>query len=335
MLMKKPIIAITMGDPSGIGPEVVLKALEEPEVYKFCAPVVIGSREVLERSVAFSTLVFKVRLLEDVTQAVGRKGTLDLVDLNNVDLSRLQIGTVNADAGQAALEYIARGLELVLGGKVQALTTAPVSKEAIERAGHPFPGHTEFLAQGSKTKDYCMMMVGDRLRVSLATTHVPLSQVPSLLKTKDLLRKLELTHEALGRLGLKKRRIGMASLNPHGGEAGLFGKEEEEILRPAVTMAQEKGLWVEGPFPADTLFFKAYHGHYEAVLAMYHDQGLVPLKMVAFYRSVNITLGLPFVRTSVGHGTAFDITGKGVASATSLIEALKVASQLARAKHED
>ena len=286
----KPIVAITSGDPAGIGPEIAQRAAEDPRVIAACEPRIY-------------------RPAGDV---------------------RFAPGVLSAEAGRAAYETICSAVRDALDGRVSAIATAPINKLAFSRAGLPWKGHTDLLAHLTHASRAAMMFWSEPLRVVLATVHVPLSAVPALL-TRDLLRDIvDLTARELPRFGIARPRLALAGLNPHAGEDGLLGAEDEAVLRPAVRDAQERGIDIEGPFPGDTIFGRAARGEFDAVIACYHDQGLIPIKLVAFGRAVNVTLGLPIVRTSVDHGTAFDIAGKGVADPSSMIEAVLLAARLSK-----
>jgi 4-hydroxythreonine-4-phosphate dehydrogenase len=242
----------------------------------------------------------------------------------------LKIGQVSKQAGRASVEYIEKAIRLAMDGKIDAIATAPINKEAIHKAGYKFQGHTEILATRTKTKDYAMLFVSDTLWIMLVTTHLPLKDVSKNLDKKKILKTIKLAHETLLKLREKKPRIGVAGLNPHAGEAGIFGDEEIKIIKPAVDEARKLGINVTGPVSPDAIFYLANIGMFDIVVAMYHDQGLIPLKLLSFNRSVNVTVGLPIIRTSVDHGTGFDIAGKGWAKPQSLIEAIKVAAHFAR-----
>lgn len=300
----KPIIGITMGDPAGIGPEVIGKVLLNKDINKICTPIVIGDKRYFKRR-------------------------LNVLDLENADPLKIQTGKVSALAGKAAIDYIDTAVQLVKAGDIQAIVTAPINKESVGLAGLKFPGHTEYLAHLAKTKKFAMMLAGGSLRVALVTTHLALKDVPRNLTRENIEDVISLTYVSLQRwFGKKKPKIAVCSLNPHGGEGGLFGDEEQRFIKPAIEESKKKGGQVEGPFAADTLFVKANQGLYDAVVVMYHDQGLIPLKMASFGKAVNITLGLPFVRTSVDHGTAFDIVGKGIADTGSMEAAIRMAVEM-------
>ena len=289
----RPTIAVTAGDPAGIGPEIVVKAVHDPRVVEVCRPVIYGPHTAAE-------------------------------------LDEFQAGVVSAAAGRAAYEAIDRAVTDARAGRVDAIATAPINKEAFAEAGLPWRGHTDLLAHLCGVQDAAMMFWSERLRVVLATVHIPLRDVPGKLTTELLMRTIHLTAASMPMFGIEDARIGVAGLNPHAGENGLLGSEDGDVIVPAVTRARADGLDVRGPIPADTLFVRAVRGEFDVVIAAYHDQGLVPVKLVAFGRAVNVTLGLPIVRTSVDHGTAFDIARKGTADEGSLVEAILLAARLAR-----
>lgn len=325
----KPILAITMGDPAGVGPEIVVKALGSRRLWRACRPVVIGRRPALEAAARS----LKSRIAFD---PVGTRlpaaipGHCPFVETGPERDPLPPLGRPSAAGGRAALEAVTEAICLALDGRAAGVVTAPISKEAIHAAGCPFPGHTELLAAFTGSRRYAMMLVGGPLRVSLATIHEPLARVPSLITGRLVREIIQLTWEAVRDLGLPRPRVAVCGLNPHAGEAGLMGREERRVIAPAVRAMAARGIPVSGPHPADTVFFRAARGEFAAVVAMYHDQGLGPLKTLAFDTGVNVTLGLPIVRTSVDHGTAFDIAGRGVASPESLLAAVELAATLAR-----
>ena len=328
MASQRPLLAITMGDPAGVGPEVIAKALEHPEVWQVCRPVVVGDAAWMEEARRLVGARRPVQALRSVAEAgLGEK--LGVLDLANVDASRLARGQVSGEAGQAAYEFIQRAVHLALEGAVAGVVTAPVNKEALHAAGLAYAGHTEILASLSGAKGVAMMLVAGRLRVSHVSTHVSLKQATERVTVERILQVVRLTHQALLRLEPGTPRIAVAGLNPHAGEGGLFGEEEQQVIEPAVKAAQAAGMDVRGPFPPDSVFLRASQGEFSAVIAMYHDQGHIPVKLLGFYEGVNVTLGLPIVRTSVDHGTAFDIVGTGRADERSLLAALRLATQLA------
>ncbi|MEV5612523.1 4-hydroxythreonine-4-phosphate dehydrogenase PdxA [Streptomyces sp. NPDC052225] len=306
----KPL-ALTMGDPAGIGPEIVVKACADPA--RTVPVVVIGDPAALARAAATTG----VRLPEDV----------DVIPETCLE-PPLPWGELDARAGAASYAYIRRGVELALAGEVRALVTAPVNKEALRLAGIGHPGHTEILAELSGTTDYAMMMANDELRVVLVTVHQSLRSALDAITTERVLDVVRLTHRTLCRTGTAAPRVAVAGLNPHAGENGLFGREDLDVIAPAVRAARAEGIDASGPWPADTVFMRARAGEFDAVVAQYHDQGLIPVKYLGLERGVNITVGLPFVRTSVDHGTAFDLAGRGVADHTSLLTALRHADAL-------
>jgi len=325
--LKRPLLAVTMGDPAGIGAEVTLKALHILRRESFL-PLLIGDFGHLSacaRRFKVPLPLVRSQGPEGARRVGPRVGVLDLGGAKN-----MKWGRVSAPCGAAAVSYVKKGAWLALEGKVDALVTAPIQKEAIHKAGCPFPGHTELLAHLSGSRSFAMMMVGGPFRIVLQSIHVSLKDSLKSVR-RDLVReRLGLTHRALARwFGIPRPRIAVAGVNPHAGEGGAFGQEEIAVLLPEIRRATRKGWRVSGPHPPDTLFHRAAKGAYDAVLCMYHDQGLIPLKLLAFEEGVNLTLGLPFVRTSPDHGTAFDIAGKGRADASSMVAALRLAARLA------
>jgi len=327
-----PPITITMGDPAGIGPEVILKALLQDDVYQVCRPIVLGDINVLRMvSKKLGSLSFHV--IEVPSEVTGSPGLVDIISISNLKRDSFIPGQPTVNGGKAMVDYIVKSVNLIKDGQVSAMVTCPISKELMHKAGYRFDGHTELLAKLTNTKDYVMMMTSERLRVSLATIHCALKEVPQRLNKDLILKTIRLTYRALEEdFAIKRPHVAVAGLNPHAGEAGLFGLEDKEIIRPAVEEAKNDGLLVDGPFPADTIFYHAINGKFDAVVAMYHDQGLIPVKLLHFSDSVNITLGLPIIRTSVDHGTAYDIAGKGVADPSSLIAAIRMAAKIAQAR---
>ncbi len=327
-----PIIAITMGDPSGIGPEIIVKALHSPDIAAICRPLVIGDRRALERAIAIcaSPLTITERGDLDELGAVP-SGTIPLLALSHLAEEDISFGNPSPAAGDAVFRYICHGARLCLDGRVAAMATAPISKEAMHRAGHDYPGHTELLAELCGSDDFVMMLAGDILRVSLVTIHEALANVPPLVTFEQVLKTIRITAEGVSRLtGIATPRLAVLALNPHCGEAGKFGHEETDIIAPAIAEARRRGINAEGPLSADTLFHFARQGAYDGVVAMYHDQGLIPLKLLHFDDAVNVTLGLPIIRTSVDHGTAYNLAGTGTASAASLLAAIRMATALSK-----
>ncbi|MEW6542940.1 MAG: 4-hydroxythreonine-4-phosphate dehydrogenase PdxA [Nitrospirota bacterium] len=328
-----PILGLTMGDPAGIGPEVVAKTLARPEVWRVCRPLVIGSRPVMERTVRQLHLPLRIVGVAGHDRLLGRRNELALLDPLDRPLGRFKVGAVSRTAGAASVAFVVKAVRLAEAGCIDAIVTGPINKEAINLAGHDYPGHTELLADLTGSKEVGMMILGGPLKIMFVTTHVAIRELPDALTPARVARAIRLADRAVREyFGIARPRIGVAALNPHAGEAGLFGKEERRVILPAARRARTSGIRASDPLPADTLFGKAVRGGYDAVVAMYHDQGLIPLKLLAFGTCVNLTVGLPIIRTSVDHGTAFDIAGKGVADPGSLIEAIKLAARLARVK---
>ncbi|MDD5382928.1 MAG: 4-hydroxythreonine-4-phosphate dehydrogenase PdxA [Candidatus Margulisbacteria bacterium] len=322
-----------MGDPAGIGPEICAKALTTPEVQVFANCLIIGDSRAMREGLKVAKIPgIEINPVKKVSEAKFTRGTIDVLDLKNVEVARLKVGQLSKAAGKAAVEYIEKAIQLAMDGKIDAIATAPINKEAIHKAGYKFQGHTEILATRTKTKNYAMMFVSDKLWVMLVTTHLPIRDVSKNLDKAKILRTIKLAHETLFKLRGKKPKIGVAGLNPHAGEAGIFGDEEIKIIGPAVNEAKKLGINVKGPISPDAIFYLANIGMFDIVIAMYHDQGLIPLKLLSFNKSVNVTVGLPIIRTSVDHGTGFDIAGKGWANPLSLIEAIKVTAHFARIK---
>jgi 4-phospho-D-threonate 3-dehydrogenase / 4-phospho-D-erythronate 3-dehydrogenase len=328
----KPIIAITMGDPCGIGPEIIIKALHAPEVATICVPLVIGDRSALERAISVCGSAQHVR---EITAAEDARAvpvsSIPLLALSHLVETDMAYGAPSVAAGDAVYRYICHAARLCLDGRVAAMATAPISKEAMHRAGHDYPGHTELLAELCGTDDFVMMLAGDLLRVSLVTIHEALADVPRLVTFEKVLNTIRITAEGVTRLtGKVSPKLAVLALNPHCGEGGKFGFQETEIIEPAIRAARQEGIDAAGPLSADTLFHFARQGGYDGVVAMYHDQGLIPLKMLHFDDGVNITLGLPIVRTSVDHGTAYNLAGTGTASENSLLAAIRMAARMVR-----
>jgi 4-hydroxythreonine-4-phosphate dehydrogenase len=324
-MLKK--IAVTMGDPAGVGPEVILKALSRSEeIRDVCRPIIIGDRVVMEEAVRLLDLSVKIKLIQTPGEAGLVPGALDMIDL--AELREFKKKIPSAEGGRACAIYIRKAVELALNKQVDAVVTAPISKEALKMAGMKWPGHTEMLAEITGTKDYAMMLVGGPLRVILVTIHTAIRNVPDMISRDSVLKTLRLARKACDMLGVKDPRIAVAGLNPHAGEAGIFGDEEIREIVPAIEEAGREGIQATGPFPPDTIFHKAYKGEVDIVVCMYHDQGLIPLKMIAFDKGVNVTVGLPIIRTSPDHGTAYDIAWSGKADPSSMLEALKLASEM-------
>ena len=372
----KPKIGLTMGDAAGIGPEIVVKALTHKSVYSLCQPIVIGSSSILQDAcLRFTTPnrpPLNLNIIKKPMQAIAKHGTIDVLDVSSISPQDISVGTIDARAGVAAVKAIETGTHLTMHGELDAITTAPICKAAIHRAGISYPGHTEMLASFTSTPHVVMMLCtpealdsnqqsaassqkdtvacvssladsrqpsqhADGSReprtipaVSFVTNHVALADVPKHLSVERIVEVIRITQQALIRCGISEPRLVVAGLNPHSGEDGAFGKEEEYLIRPAIAQAQARFGTIDGPLPADALFVKASQGEWDAVIVMYHDQGNIPIKLLGFGELVNVTLGLPIIRTSVDHGTAFDIAGKGIANEMSLVGALSCAARLAR-----
>lgn len=336
--MHRPRIALTLGDPAGIGPEIVAAAWARPEVHAWSRPVAVGPPHMLRRAVTLRGTGARVVEVEAPEQADPSPSVIPCVACGPEDVDQVPAGTIDGRAGQAAYEAVVLAAELALQRRIDAVVTAPLHKEALHRAGHPYPGHTELLAQLCGTPRFAMMLYlgpGEPLRspaglaVVHVTLHTALRQAIAALTEDEVLVKCRLAHQFMASLLGQAPRIGVCALNPHAGEGGLFGDEESRIIAPAVRRGQSEGLRLQGPLPTDTLMVRARDGEFDAVVAMYHDQGHIALKLLGMYRAVNVTLGLPILRTSVAHGTAFDRAWQGSADERSMVEAIRVAARLA------
>jgi len=341
--MDRPILGITMGDPASIGPEIAAKALAEASVNAKSRSFVIGDKSVMADALKITKLPLQLHVISTLADARFAQGTLDILDLHNVDMAKLEYGKVSAMCGKASVEYIERGIAMALANEIDAVVTGPIHKESINQAGCPYPGHTEIFGNLTHTKDYAMMLIGEDLRVVHVSTHVSLKQAIERTKKPRVLTVIRLADRALKALGIAKPRISVAGLNPHAGEHGLFGDEEIKEIIPAIEAARAEGITVDGPIAPDTVFGRARGGLYDIVVCMYHDQGHVPLKTLGFtfdkatqkwtsVSGVNVTLGLPIIRTSVDHGTAFGKAGKGTAAHQSMLDAIEVAVKLAQGR---
>jgi 4-hydroxythreonine-4-phosphate dehydrogenase len=339
--MSLPRLAITMGDPAGIGPEVTARALADPQVHEAARPVVVGDARVMAAAARLAGLDLPVRAVARAGDATGGAAVIDVLDLANADPAAFAVGRVSAVCGRAAYEYIERAVRLAQAGEVDGIVTGPINKAALAAAGVRHSGHTEILAELTGTKSYAMLLMGTELRVIHVTTHVALRRVPELVTRERVLRTIRLGHEAMRQLGIGAPRLAVCGLNPHAGEAGLFGDEEQVAIAPAIAEARAAGIDATGPWPADTIMSRARGGEFDCVVAMYHDQGHTPVKTLGFrydeakkawtgMSGVNVTVGLPVLRVSVDHGTAFDRAGQGTANPESMIEAILVASEMAR-----
>ena len=337
----RKIIGITMGDPASIGPEITVKALADQSIYEACRPIVVGDACVLEAALKIAGHEeMKVRAVKDVRDAVFTHGTIDVLDMGLVSMDELVRGQVSAMCGDAAFRYVEKVIELAMDGQVDATVTNAFNKEAVNLAGHHYSGHTEIYADLTGTKNYTMMLAHENMRVVHVSTHVSLREACDRVKKDRVLEVISIADKACRDMGIAKPRIGVAGLNPHCGEGGLFGREEIDEITPAIEAARTAGINAQGPIPPDTIFSKAIGGWYDIVVAMYHDQGHIPLKVVGFVydrekqswsavEGVNITLGLPIIRTSVDHGTAFDQAGTGKANELSLKNAIEYAVRFA------
>jgi 4-phospho-D-threonate 3-dehydrogenase / 4-phospho-D-erythronate 3-dehydrogenase len=327
--MARTIVGITMGDPAGVGPEIVMKALAVSEVHALCRPVVVGGADRLRLAGRLVRSKLEVRVVEAPTGQGAPAGIVECVDVGLAP-DDLPWGRVSAAAGEAAYRYVERAVRLALDGAIEAICTAPLNKEALRAAGHAYPGHTELLAALSGAREVSMMLTAPTLRVIHVTTHLGLLDAIQRIDPGLVERTILRGNDALVRAGIAHPRVGVCAINPHAGEHGLFGRGEEETkIAPGIEAARRRGVAAEGPLPADTAFFRAGRGDFDLVVAMYHDQGHGPIKVLGIEAGVNITVGLPFVRTSVDHGTAFDIAGTGTADERSLVEAIRQAVALA------
>jgi len=324
-----PIIALTMGDPAGIGPEVIVKAFQDDTLHLQSRAIVVGDARLLQATAKKYAPEILVHTVNRPDQGWYQTCTIDVIDLNNVP-ENISVGKPSSQAGQASYEAIKTAVDLALADEVSAITTAPINKKSLHLAGHSFPGHTELLAHLTNSKQAALMMAGNSLRVVLATTHVPLEQVKPLITEERVLNTIRLTHKWLTRHVTDVPSIAVTGLNPHCGDGGIFGQEETDHILPALKIVQKEGIQASGPFSADALFGRPDSQKYDAVVCMYHDQGMIPVKMDSAGQGVNITLGLPILRTSVDHGTAFDIAGRDKACAENLKMALRTAARLSQ-----
>jgi 4-hydroxythreonine-4-phosphate dehydrogenase len=330
---QRPLVAITMGDPAGIGPEIVLKALAHDDVYQRCRPLVIGDRRILERAAAWLGQTPAFEIVAAPADSDYESTRVVLLDVENAPPERVPVGEESATAGGAAVEYVFRACDLAMAGEVDAVVTAPLNKAAMNLAGYHFAGHTELLTERTGAERVSMLLIGPQLRIVHVSTHVGLEEAIQRVTPERVEAVIQLAHDACRALGIARPRIAVAGLNPHASEGGLFGDEEARRIAPAIRAARARGLDVSDPQPPDTVFLRATQGAYDIVVAQYHDQGHIPMKLLAFDSGVNVSFGLPIVRTSVDHGTAFDIAGKGIASEASLLAAIDVAVQMVRARN--
>jgi len=330
----RPLLAITMGDPAGAGPEIVVKSLALPEIHQLCRGLVIGDAAAMKAASDIVGIPMRINAVEGPDGMQDDPEVLNVLDQKTVDLDKLVRGRVDAAAGRAAYLAIEKGTLLTIAGETEAIVTAPLNKDALNQAGYHFPGHTQILAHLCGASDAVMMLTADELRIVHVSTHVSLREACDRVTKERVLEVMQLGAEAARKMGVENPRIVVPGLNPHSGEGGLFGDEEEKHIIPAIEAAIEMGLNVRGPLPPDTAFLRAYRGEFDLVVAMYHDQGHIPIKMVGFEKGVNVTLGLPIIRTSVDHGTVFGKAGKGTANPISMVEAIKLAAVMCRTAHE-
>jgi 4-hydroxythreonine-4-phosphate dehydrogenase len=328
-LAERPLLGITMGDACGVGPEVILKALAHREVYEICRPVVIGLADFLLRDMAIAGVDLDIQVVEEPESGQFVCGVVDVWQPIAVDVLQVQLAKVCPEAGRAAAEWVMAGIDLALANRIDGIVTAPLNKEAMNKAGYDYAGHTELLAERTGSPIAHLMLASERMNVSHVTGHIPLAEVTKRLNTELIYNTIVLTREALIGMGRENPKLAICGVNPHAGENGLFGLEDAKMILPAVERAQKNGWLVDGPLPGDTVFFKVYDGRYDGAVAMYHDQGHAPAKLVAFDDAVNVTLGLPIVRASVDHGTAFDIAGQGIAKVVNMLQTIRVGAQLA------
>lgn len=326
----KPILGITIGDVAGIGPEIVAKACLEPEIYHLCRPVLIGDAKIFQDGKRFPIKSFTLKNITKPNEAIFEFGRINIINVDDIIVDQLKIGQVQKMCGKASVDYIQEAVKLALRGEIDGIVTAPISKEAMHLAGFKYNGHTELLAELTQTEKYAMLLMGGTLKVILVTRHVSLKDVYKCITIEKIIEAIELGHQGLKYFGVDSPKIVVCGLNPHVGEGGILGNEEKDIIIPAVNQARKKAYHVEGPMSCDSAFYFAAGGRYDLAIAMYHDQGMIPIKLLAYKRGVNMTIGLPFVRTSPCHGTAFDLAGKWVADSGSMLEAIKIAAKACR-----
>jgi 4-hydroxythreonine-4-phosphate dehydrogenase len=331
----RPVLAITMGDPAGIGPEIVLKALAHADVFERCRPIVIGDRRILERAAHWLGPPPQFDVVADPKMGSYESGRVTLLDLENAPPDQIPVGEESASAGAAAVEYVFRACDLAMAGEVDAVVTAPLNKAAMHLAGYEYAGHTELLTERTGAERVSMLLIGPNLRIVHVSTHVALEEAIARVTPQRVEDVIQIAHNACRALGVARPRIAVAGLNPHASEGGIFGDEEAERIEPAIQATRARGLDVSDPQPPDTVFLRATKGAYDIVVAQYHDQGHIPMKLLAFDSGVNVSYGLPIIRTSVDHGTAFDIAGKGIAVESSMLAAIDVALQMTLARGVD
>ena len=326
----KPLLVITMGDAAGSGPEIITKTLADREVRRICRPVVVGDAATMKAALEITRVPGKVKAIKKLSEASFKDGVIEVIDLQNIQLDKLIRGRVDPMTGKAAYEYIKLATEMTLAGECDAIVTSAINKEALNKAGYHYDGHTQLLAELCGVSSVAMILVSGKLRVSHVSTHVSLLKAIERVRPERILTVLKLTDEAVRQMGIAEPRLAVAGLNPHSGEGGLFGDEEIKYITPTIEEARRQGMNVTGPLPPDSVFLRTSEGQFDAAVAMYHDQGHIAVKMLGITHGVNVTLGLPIIRTSVDHGTNFGKAGKGTADPTSLIEAIKLAAVMCR-----
>lgn len=327
--MSKAIIAVPMGDPAGIGPEITVKSFLNNEVLEAANSIVVGDKKIIDKALEITGTDLKVNVIKDVDEADFSSNAINLIDLNNIDTETFTFGEVQEQCGKAAFEYIEYAIKLAMDGKVDALATTPINKESLKAAEVPFIGHTEMLEELTNSHDPLTMFQVKSLRIFFLTRHLSVKEAIDQMTAERVHDYIKRSYDALIKLGVKEPKLAVAGLNPHSGEGGLFGNEEIDEITPGIKRAQEDGYEVAGPVPADSVFFQALNGRYDAVISLYHDQGHIAAKMTDFHKTISITNGLPFLRSSVDHGTAFDIAGKNIASSESMEECIKLAGEYA------
>lgn len=334
-MMKRPILGITMGDAAGVGPEIIVKALNNVDIYKIAKPLVFGDAKIINRAIDIIGVDIKCNIIDNPEKGKYQAGIIDIIDLDNLPVD-LPFAKVDGRAGKAAYEYIESAVKYTMKNEIHAIVTAPLNKEALNLGGVHYPGHTEILGHLTGQKDFSMMLTSPKLRVIHVSTHIALHDVPKVVKKERISKVIDLAQETLKLMGFDEPRIAVAGLNPHCGEGGLFGDEDEKEIVPAIKEAQAKGYNVTGPVPPDSVFHRAANlDEFDIVVVMYHDQGHIPIKVLGFDSGVNVTVGLPCIRTSVDHGTAFPVAGTGKANESSMLEALKLGAQMAKVKFYD
>ncbi|MSU48240.1 MAG: 4-hydroxythreonine-4-phosphate dehydrogenase PdxA [Opitutus sp.] len=328
MPSRKPILAVTLGDAAGSGPELITKAFADAEVRAVCRPVVVGDASVVDAALTLTQVPVTVHAIRGVNEIADDPAVIDVIDLANVDLGRLERGKISAATGRAAYESIKRAVELTLAGDTRAVVTSAINKAALHAAGFFYDGHTELLAELCGKPKVTMMLVAGKLRICHVSTHVSLAKAIERVRPERILQVVQLAHDGVRQLGIERPHLAVAGLNPHAGEGGLFGSEEIEFIGPAIEEANRRGFHVSGPYAGDTVFFRTLQGEFDCAIAMYHDQGHVAAKMLGIWQGVNVTLGLPIIRTSVEHGTDFANAGKGTGDPRSLVQALKLAAAM-------